>query len=66
MGKRKLTALAAALVAVDALSPEETTTLLDYLRGKQPKTPRKKTEKKKTGPTPIDNLDREIKSGIAS
>lgn len=45
MAKRKPTPLAAALLAVDALSPEEIVTLSDYLRNKTA-TPRKKAEKK--------------------
>ena len=46
MAKRKPTPLAAALLAVDSLSPEETLTLVDYLRSKTA-VPRKKPEKKK-------------------
>jgi hypothetical protein len=49
MAKRKPTPLAAALLAVDSLSPEETLTLVDYLRSKTA-VPRKKPEKKKKMP----------------
>jgi hypothetical protein len=51
MAKRKPTPLAAALLAVDALSPEEILTLADYLRSKTA-TPRKKAVKKEQ-PKPV-------------
>lgn len=40
MAKRKMTPLAQTLVLVDSLSAEETATLSDYLRGKQPARPK--------------------------
>jgi hypothetical protein len=51
MAKRKPTPLATALLAVDALSPEETLTLVDYLKSKTA-VPRKKPEKKKKDAPP--------------
>lgn len=46
MAKRKMTPLALVLTLIDGLSPDEITTLADFLRGKIPQTPRKSGKKK--------------------
>lgn len=55
MAKRKMTPLALVLTLIDGLNPDEIATLADFLRGKQPPTPRKTAVKKagKKAPTPI-------------
>lgn len=62
--KRKKTPLAVALLAVDQLSDDEMKTVLDYIRGKQPRAPRKKKAEK--GPSRLPSEPDILKDSKAS
>lgn len=73
--RRKLTPLATALILVDSLSPEETATLADYLRGKLPQTPRhpksqsvpnvgKRSPRKSSTDSSVPNIAGEMESAL--